>query len=315
MKEGDIMNIDKLINEMNSHNKKSKKKKGVKKYIDDIKRYIYEVIYYINGITRSERIILTNNISKDFVRKSKLDWFEKKSIESDEFRYRFLTILLLNLVKTVDVISFHTYVTKNVGRSKKNMIKRIDHMDNINDIISSFIEDIINRENHMISAVRLNQIINYTNSKKDPHKLNEDIRIGVFTTKNYMGVPSIFSTDEFMPDDLGINYITKLGYLLTTCNKNYKGLLKFKSIKYITLDDDMTPIIENLGKCVLNTPYAKRSPMFNAFIEAKPLIPVKQEIENPKLSMGCLVLKYVEFFCDLENINDFIDEVLNVYIK
>ena len=84
MKEGDIMNIDKLINEMNSHNKKSKKKKGVKKYIDDIKRYIYEVIYYINGITRSERIILTNNISKDFVRKSKLDWFEKKSIESDE---------------------------------------------------------------------------------------------------------------------------------------------------------------------------------------------------------------------------------------
>ena len=69
-----------------------------------------------------------------------------------------------------------------------------------------------------------------------------------------------------------------------------------------------------MNKCVLKVPYEKRSFIFNAFAQANPLIFIKEPI-NENMTMGILVLKYTQFFCDSENISDFIDEVLNDYIK
>lgn len=310
------MYIDKIIEEMTSgYSKKNNKKKGVKKYVNSIKGYIYEVIYYINGITKSERITLSDNMTRDFVRRSKLNWKVKSPIESDEFRYRFLTILLLKLINNLNTISLHTYVAMNMDRSRKNSIPEIDHIDMLNDIISSFIDDIINHKNHRISITRLNQIVNYRYKKKDPHKANKYIRGIIEDLTESMGIPGFFVIyDRTIPDDIGLDYVIKLGYLLSTCDNKLKGMLTFDKIEDMSLEDDLGPVIENLGRSVLKVPYEKRSFIFNAFAQANPLIFIKEPV-NENMTMGILVLKYTQFFCDSENISDFIDEVLNDYIK
>ena len=310
------MYIDKIIEEMASGNSgKTNKKKGVKKYVNSIKGYIYEIIYYINGITKSERITLSDNMSRDFTRRSKLNWKVKSRIDSDEFRYRFLTILLLKLIGHLDTISLHTYVAMNMNRSRKNSVSELSHIDMLNDIISGFIDDIINHKNHRINITRLNQIVNYRYNKKDPHKSNKYIRGIIEDLSESMGIPGFFVTyDRTIPDDIGLDYVIKLGYLLTTCDNKLKGMLTFDKIEDMTLDDDLGPVIENLGKRVLKIPYEKRSIIFNAFAQANPLIFIKEPV-NDNMSMGILVLKYAQFFCDSENISDFIDEVLNGYVK
>lgn len=310
------MNIGRIIDSMPSENNhKYKKEKGVKKYIKSIKGYMYECIYYVNGITKSERITLFDNMSRDFTRRSKLNWVIKSDINSDTFRYKFLTILLLQLITKFDIIALHTYVAMNMNR-KKHRISEVQHIDMLNDIISSFVDDIINHRNHRISITRLNQIVNYRYNKKDPHKSNAYIRGIIDDLKDSMGISGFFTTyDRTIPDDIGLDYVIKLAYLLTTCDNKLKGMLSFDKLEDLTLDDDLSPVIENLGKRVLKIPYEKRSIIFNAFAQAKPLIFIKEPGINENMQMGILVLKYTQFFCDSDNISDFIDEILNNHVK
>ena len=310
------MNIGRIIDSMPSENNhKYKKEKGVKKYIKSIKGYMYECIYYVNGITKSERITLFDNMSRDFTRRSKLNWVIKSDINSDTFRYKFLTILLLQLITKFDIIALHTYVAMNMNR-KKHRISEVQHIDMLNDIISSFVDDIINHRNHRISITRLNQIVNYRYNKKDPHKSNAYIRGIIDDLKDSMGISGFFTTyDRTIPDDIGLDYVVKLAYLLTTCDSKLKGMLSFDKLEGLTLDDDLSPVIENLGKRVLKIPYEKRSIIFNAFTQAKPLIFIKEPDINKNMQMGILVLKYTQFFCDSDNISDFIDEILNNHVK
>lgn len=310
------MNIGRIIDSMPSENNhKYKKEKGVKKYIKSIKGYMYECIYYVNGITKSERITLFDNMSRDFTRRSKLNWVIKSDINSDTFRYKFLTILLLQLITKFDIIALHTYVAMNMNR-KKHRISEVQHIDMLNDIISSFVDDIINHRNHRISITRLNQIVNYRYNKKDPHKSNAYIRGIIDDLKDSMGISGFFTTyDRTIPDDIGLDYVIKLAYLLTTCDSKLKGMLSFDKLEDLTLDDDLSPVIENLGKRVLKIPYEKRSIIFNAFTQAKPLIFIKEPDISKNMQMGILVLKYAQFFCDSDNISDFIDEILNNHVK
>lgn len=310
------MNIGRIIDSMPSENNhKYKKEKGVKKYIKTIKGYMYECIYYVNGITKSERITLFDNMSRDFTRRSKLNWAIKSDINSDTFRYKFLTILLLQLITKFDIIALHTYVAMNMNR-KKHRISEVQHIDMLNDIISSFVDDIINHRNHRISITRLNQIVNYRYNKKDPHKSNAYIRGIIDDLKDSMGISGFFTTyDRTIPDDIGLDYVIKLAYLLTTCDSKLKGMLSFDKLEDLTLDDDLSPVIENLGKRVLKIPYEKRSIIFNAFTQANPLIFIKEPGINENMRMGILVLKYTQFFCDTDNISDFIDEILNNHVK
>ena len=202
------MNIGRIIDSMPSENNpKYKKEKGVKKYIKSIKGYMYECIYYVNGITKSERITLFDNMSRDFTRRSKLNWNAKCDINSDTFRYKFLTILLLQLITKFDIIALHTYVAMNMNR-KKHQISEVHHIDMLNDIISSFVDDIINHRNHRISITRLNQIVNYRYNKKDPHKSNAYIRGIIDDLKDSMGISGFFTTyDRTIPDDIGLDYV------------------------------------------------------------------------------------------------------------
>lgn len=310
------MNIGRIIDSMPSENNpKYKKEKGVKKYIKSIKGYMYECIYYVNGITKSERITLFDNMSRDFTRRSKLNWNAKCDINSDTFRYKFLTILLLQLITKFDIIALHTYVAMNMNR-KKHQISEVQHIDMLNDIISSFVDDIINHRNHRISITRLNQIVNYRYNKKDPHKSNAYIRGIIDDLKDSMGISGFFTTyDRTIPDDIGLDYVIKLAYLLTTCDSKLKGMLTFDKLEDLTLDDDLSPVIENLGKRVLKIQYEKRSIIFNAFVQAKPLIFINDPGINENMQMGILVLKYTKFFCDSDNISDFIDEILNNHVK
>lgn len=310
------MNIGRIIDSMPSENNhKYKKEKGVKKYIKSIKGYMYEVIYYVNGITKSERITLFDNMSRDFTRRSKLNWTIKSDMNSDMFRYKFLTILLLQLITKFDIIALHTYVAMNMNQ-KKHPISEVQHIDMLNDIISSFVDDIINHRNHRISITRLNQIVNYRYNKKDPHKSNAYIRGIIDDLKDSMGISGFFKTyDRTIPDDIGLDYVIKLAYLLTTCDSKLKGMLSFDKLEDMTLDDDLSPVIENLGKSVLKIQYEKRAIIFNAFTQANPLIFIKEPGINENMQMGILVLKYTQFFCDTDNISDFIDEILNNHVK
>ena len=77
---------------------------------------------------------------------------------------------------------------------KKNLIPGSQHINMLNDIISGFVDDVINNRNHRISITRLNQIINYRYNKKDPHKSNKYIRGIIDDLKDSMGISGFFVT-------------------------------------------------------------------------------------------------------------------------
>ena len=157
----------------------------------------------------------------------------------------------------------------------------------------------------------MNQHCSFATIKKsDPIEISKYIRDITDELEN--GIPTSNSSMK-MSEDIAIDSILKLAFLITTGTTNLNELPKFKYIKNASTSFDLGLLIESLGNAIRRENQNHRlTILFKSYIQAKPAIYTKRNFaNNDDLIMGIYALSYTKFFCN----NKYIDKYINKMIE
>ena len=158
----------------------------------------------------------------------------------------------------------------------------------------------------------MNQNCNYIRTKRtDPRELNKYIRD--IKHELQIGLKSSLFKDKDMPDDIAINSILQLAYLISTGDTSLDELPNFRYIEGADTSYELRGLTETLGSAIMkNRKYEKRPLLYLAYNKAKPEIYSKyRDInENWFISVGVRALEYTKFFCNDKYITKFINKMI-----
>lgn len=252
---------------------------------------------------------------KEFKNISKLEWDDRSKfyqINSMEFRYRFLTLILSSIM----------YRVENIAEKKQKKSGTVFMFyENMYFFLINIIEDtqkmirIYLRNGSRGSSnilLKVHQSLVYERKGIEPRKLNKKIRECVSELR--LGLNhEIFSAPSVpIPEDIAISQTLKLAYMLATNKYNFNNLPKFKKINGISTNNDLRDLIRKLGDAIISeTKYKKRPMMYKAFNDARPLIYSRYtEINHDyPLSVGCRALEYTKFIIQDDGVCKFIDKM------
>ena len=116
-----------------------------------------------------------------------------------------------------------------------------------------------------------------------------------------------------IPEDIAIDSILKLAYLICTGDTSLDELPEFRYIQGANTTYELRGLTEALGSAIMeNRKYNKRPMLYLAYNEARPLIMsrYKDINENWFISTGVRALEYTKFFCNDKYISKFIDKMI-----
>lgn len=256
--------------------------------------------------------ICVNTNDKEFCELSILEWEDKKKYEIDSlmFRSRFLTLILANFLgrmnrctesKVGDMINVHhSYDEYCITMTT----------DILNDI-SLFTKLFISQSEYKNIILKIYSDLAYTRKKYKHDQLKKRLYAMVLDTRKNMN--RTFFRKKFMDDDLCINNILQIAYILCTGDYNgNKGTPNFRKIEGATKDHDLILLIEKLGKEIVKKCGRKYSPMFKAFLDARPRIRTQYVEESDKLivTVGLYALEFTKLFMNDDSVTWFINDML-----
>lgn len=273
------------------YKKKKKKKENQKRKItpkrfstiSDLKNWINTIICIINQIDENDDIVSDSILRWD-------DITYCYFLNTEIFKKRFLTLFLDKIYLNMKQI---------IKKDTEEEIVNLHHS------ICSFIKQIMIGDRE--SLYRDFSIISYSIS------LNEKNR-KIYDELLSDGMKSLYaSMEKEIPDDEIIYTIIRLAFLISTGDVNFNDLPKFKKIKGIKKEFDSFEIIARLGFAIANKKYNKRTPLYNAFRNASPLIKSNQKDVNRilYLNIGVRAIYLLGFITNDKKIRSFIYEFIN----
>jgi hypothetical protein len=281
---------------------------------EQFQNYLIDVIYYINRIKINNELSLEKKIkfieTDEFLNSSRLDYFEYMYPQDTyTFKLRFLTFFIRLTINRIEKLYNNRYYILNNEPAKYEQIyfelsKIINDFIKFIDIFESngqAYKNIILQINHHCSFI--------TSRKTDPIDINNHIRN--ITDELEVGIPTSNSS-IVMPEDIAIDSILKLSYMITTGKTNLDVLPKFKYIKNATTQYDLGVLIESLGCAIdLSTKKNKNSTLFRCYCKSLPLVYTKRNFgDNEELIIGMYALAYCKFFCNNPMIDKYIDQMM-----
>jgi hypothetical protein len=186
------------------------------------------------------------------------------------------------------------------------------YMKSLADDTRRFIKVLLSGNSYGNIMLKMNQNCSYIKTKRnDPRELNKYIREIRHELK--IGLKESWFKDKDMPEDIAINSILQLAYLLCTGNTSLDDLPNFKYIEGANTSYELRGLTEALGAAIIeNRKYEKRPIMYLAYNKANPEIMsrYKDINENWFISAGVRALEYTKFFCNDKNITKFIDKMI-----
>lgn len=285
--------------------------KSYKIIINEFTAYLAEVVNLINGIDyedkrkkvgdpiKTSRYRFTNK----FIKKSAINWDDAYNINDYIFKYRFLTLILMmyieNMSKYVSMLSKKKY--------------RMDNLIRIIEQMRSIIPIYMSSSSYKNALLLLQQKIVVFNKIGNSMKVNSDIRDMIENLVCTYKKNSVLEDSEDVPDDITMDSLFKLAYLLTTNNRDFGNLPKFDKFEDMQFSDDCDELIKELGKSIYKSHKEITYPdMFQAFILANPLMYVNGDKKNDNLMMGRAALLYTDLICNDKNIHKIINKVMMV---
>ena len=286
-------------------------------FVDSFKTFLYSVVCEINGITESvyltkKKQVRTFNDS-EFTDLSILKWDSNNTYDTNSYLYkcRFLTVFLIEYIEKIDRIALKKYDYLSMFKTGK-FEHGYFYMKSIADDTRRFIKVVLSGNSYSNIILKMNQNCSYIRTKKtDPKELNKYIREIRHELKT--GLRYSLLKDKDMPDDIAINSILQLAYLLCTGNTSLDDLPNFRYIEGADTSYELRGLTEALGSAIIeNRKYEKRPILYLAYNRARPTIMSKYKDinENWFISAGVRALEYTKFFCDDKYISKFIDKMI-----
>lgn len=320
--------INELCNEVNSFDKEF----GVKlkdinpsgepefvfqDFMNSFQEFLYGVMCEINGIKSDKYITPGKNLrifdEKEFSALSNLGWNTNDTydVNSHKFKCRFITAYLSFYIEKVGDIALHKYDYLSMFKTGKYE-NAYFYLKSLTDDTRRFIKVILTGNPYGNIMVKMNQNCNYIRTKKtDPLELNKYIRDIRHELK--VGLQETIFTDKELPDDIAINLVLQLAYLICTGDTSLDELPNFRDIQGADTTYDLRGLIEALGSAIINNrKYSKRPILYLAYNKARPKIMSKYKDinENWFISTGVRALEYTKFFCNDKYITRFINKML-----
>ena len=288
-----------------------------KEFVDAYKDFLYRVLCEINGITSDVYLTKKNTVRdlkhKKFTDLSVLQWDKDDtySVNSYTFRCRFLTVFLSEYIERIDTIALKKYDF--LSMFKTGMYENAYfYFKNIAVDTRRFIKVILSGNPFGNIMLKMNQNCNFIRTKKtDPIELNKFIRDIRHELK--VGLRESLLKSKEMPDDIAINSILQLAYLLCTGKTTLDELPHFKHIQGANTSYELRGLTEALGEAIIRSrKYSSRPIIYLAFNKANPTIMsrYKDINENWYISVGVRALEYTKFFCNDKYVSRFIDKMI-----
>lgn len=274
--------------------------------------YIVHAIYYINQIKINEKLSMKEQLlfinSNDFYSSTIINFKDTYFHNTYVFRLRFLHFFLCRFLFKIEKIMFSRRKILKSGLSKYEEcyfeLERI-----INDLIL-FVDIMKSKKSYKNIILQMNQHCSFATIKKsNPIEISKYIQD--ITDELERGIPTNKSSIK-MSEDIAIDSILKLAFLITSGTTNLDKLPKFKYIKDASTSFDLGLLIESLGDAIRRENQNHRvTILFKSYIQAKPAIYTKRNFDNnDDLIMGIYALSYVKFFCNNKFIDKFIDKMI-----
>ena len=288
-----------------------------KEFAESFKKFLYDVICEINGISADVYNTKMKHISefknKEFTDLSILEWDLSDTYDTNSYLYkcRFLTMFLLDYIERIDEIALKKY--DYLSRFKSGKFENgYFYLKSIVDDTRRFIKVILSGNSYGNIMLKMNQNCSYMRTKKtDPRELNKYIREIRHELK--IGLKYSLFKEKEMPEDIAINSILQLAYLLSTGNTSLDELPNFRYIEGANTTYELRGLTEALGSAIItNRKYEKRPILYLAYNKARPNIMSKYKDinENWFISAGVRALEYTKFFCNDKYISKFIDKMI-----
>ena len=310
--------VQKLDKKQMKHKLKGDPEKVFWDTVDDFRDFLIAAICSLNGLQPKDYLKKDGRLKKFkklSFEKSMLGWNEKGSydIRGGIFKFRFLTIFLLMFSENIEKICQGKYLNCILPKSGEYENGYFIVSD-IYQYTLRFIEGMVSGGPYSNLLLKVNQYTTYINPQwnGDPRQVNQYIREMIFELRKGLK-PKGFLEGGYMPDDIAIDTIVKLAYVLCTGDTNLKRLVKFKKIEGIDRYYDVRGILETLGYAIEKKRKTKKRPiMYQAFVKASPDIRTKYDDVNRNgyLRTAIIALNYVEFVCDDKYVTKLIKSII-----
>ena len=286
-------------------------------FVESFRDFLYSVLCEINGITADVYLTKKKRVrhfdNAEFTDLSILEWDSDDTYDTDSYIYkcRFLTVFLIEYIERIDKIALKKYDYLSMFKTGK-FENGYFYMKNIANDTRRFIKVILSGNPYGNILLKMNQNCSYIRTKKtDPRELNKYIREIRHELK--IGLKESWIMKKDMPEDIAINSILQLAYLISTGNTSLDDLPNFKYIEGANTSYELRGLTEALGSAIIeNRQYEKRPILYLAYNKAKPDIMsrYKDINENWFISAGVRALEYTKFFCNDKYISKFIDKMI-----
>ena len=286
-------------------------------FVESFQTFLYSIVCEINGINSDVYLTKKKRVrefsDKEFTDLSILEWGTKNVyfIDSFTFKCRFLTVFLMEYIEKIDIIALKKYDYQSLFKSGKYE-NGYFYMKKIADDTRRFIKVILSGNSYGNILLQMNQHCNYIRTKKtDPKELNKYIREIKHELK--IGLKESLFKEKEMPEDIAIDSILKLAYLISTGDTSLDELPNFRYIEGADTSYELRGLTEALGYAIMdNREYEKRPILYLAYNKARPRIMSKYKDinENQFISTGVRALEYTKFFCNDKYITKFINKMI-----
>lgn len=309
------MNYKNLVNEVNKYNKETSDLIGSVNVYDDPKKAYLKKLKRMRATIHqlcSELARMETEKQRSVIQMDHVDWNRDESISSIKFRIRYL-ILVLQEFET----KFHYIIAVTMERKKmhkevfENAYFEMDYI--FNNIVQYMFAVIGGKSSFCFLGLKTHLYLMDGNPNK---KYGKKYRYELVNAINELrsGLHSSLFKSAELPDDIAIDTIVKLAFMLATGSRKLDHILKFSQIEGCKKEDNASMIIRSLGKAIIQKSRKKkdRTPGFRIFVEANPRISLKfgKTTYDEFTITGYYAIMYLKFICSDKNVSEFINTMV-----
>lgn len=246
---------------------------------------------------------------------SALNWDgrSKYGHKSLMFRCRFLTEVLFEVMCNIDRI------TKRETKEKFTMKHSFDEqriivckkvMDDCSRLVKLMITP---KKEFKNSLLIMQEHVSYTMKNVNHQNLKKKLNSHVLNLRHGTKKDP-FTQTRLLSDDIIINDLLEIAYMLATNRTDIKNLPKFKFIEGATVNHNLVKLITHLGDAILRAEHDTGfNRMFRAYINARPRVysDFANECNNDlRVLYGCVALGFASFVMNDKFISSFVDEMM-----